>query len=327
MKKNFGCLMCSVAVILQLAVFSASAATNQYLFTGSQTNITLSPGTYIITACGAQGGNSNGGLGAKMQGQFDFTEATTLTLLVGGRGGTTNSAGGGGGGGSFVVKGGTPLVVAGGGGGGGATYTWGVGGNGLIGTSGGGGTGGYGGATSGGEGGAGASGNGAGGGGGFSGNGGNGSGGGGFSFLNGGAGGTGGRSGGYGGGGGANSNYGGGGGGYSGGGCGGWGVGGSGGGGGGGSIIDSSATRIVTEQAGFQSGNGEISIEALPPVIAIAMLNNLPVVVWPTMSGSNFVLQMTTNLSSGNWVTVTNGIPFSGLQITNAPDSAFFRMN
>jgi hypothetical protein len=35
---------------------------------------------------------------------------------------------------------------------------------------------------------------------------------------------------------------------------------------------------------------------------------------------------MTTNLTSGNWVTVTNGIPFIGLQITNAPGTAFFRL-
>jgi hypothetical protein len=36
---------------------------------------------------------------------------------------------------------------------------------------------------------------------------------------------------------------------------------------------------------------------------------------------------MTTNLTSGNWVTVTNGIPFSGVQITNAPGTAFFRLH
>jgi len=39
------------------------------------------------------------------------------------------------------------------------------------------------------------------------------------------------------------------------------------------------------------------------------------------------VLQMTTNLASGNWVTITNGIPFSGLQITNASGTAFFRLH
>jgi hypothetical protein len=32
-------------------------------------------------------------------------------------------------------------------------------------------------------------------------------------------------------------------------------------------------------------------------------------------------------LTSGNWVTVTNGIPLIGLQITNASGTAFFRLH
>jgi hypothetical protein len=61
--------------------------------------------------------------------------------------------------------------------------------------------------------------------------------------------------------------------------------------------------------------------------LGITMVGNLPVVVWPA-AATNYVLQMTTNLASGNWVTVTNGIPFSGLQITNAPPgAAFFRLH
>jgi hypothetical protein len=36
---------------------------------------------------------------------------------------------------------------------------------------------------------------------------------------------------------------------------------------------------------------------------------------------------MTTHLASGIWVPVTNGIPFSGVQITNAPGTAFFRLH
>jgi sugar lactone lactonase YvrE len=63
------------------------------------------------------------------------------------------------------------------------------------------------------------------------------------------------------------------------------------------------------------------------PPLGITMVGNLPVVVWPA-AATNYVLQMTTNLASGNWVTVTNGIPFSGLQITNAPPgAAFFRLH
>ena len=61
----------SIAVVLRLGVLAGSAQTNIYLFRGSETNITLNPGTYIITAFGAPGGgNLNdsgvGGLGAEM---------------------------------------------------------------------------------------------------------------------------------------------------------------------------------------------------------------------------------------------------------------------
>jgi hypothetical protein len=126
--KNILCGV-AIAVVLQFGTLAGSAQTNIYLFSGAQTNITLNPGTYIITAYGAYGasaGNSafyatGGGLGAEMSGEFNFATSTTLTLLVGG-GGESNyyiGGGGGGGGGSFVVEGSTPLVIAGGGGGGG----------------------------------------------------------------------------------------------------------------------------------------------------------------------------------------------------------------
>ncbi len=241
-----------LAIVLHVGTPSVFAQTHIYLFTGSETNITLPPGTYTITAFGATGGTgvegAQGGLGAEMEGQFNFSASTTLILLVGGGGGSGNA--GGGGGGSFAVNGGTPLVIAGGGGGSingnGSIYR---GGNGLTGTSGGG----YGGTNGGG----GIASNG-GGGGGYSGDGGNGGyGGGGGSFLNGG---NGGGNGGYGGGGGG-GNGGGGGGGYSGG-------GGGGGGNGGGSIINSSSITNLAEVSGIASpddstGNGEIIITAV----------------------------------------------------------------
>ena len=266
--KNAFCFLVA-AVTLLFEVLACSAQTGAYLFTGSETNITLEPGTYNITAYGAQGGSSggySGGLGAEMEAQFTFTNPTTLTLLVGGtRAG--GSGGGGGGGGSFVVKGTTPLVVAGGGGG---TGNGDNGGNGGTGSSGGAGHGFAGGAGgSGGNGGFGVNNSGGAGGGGYSGNGvsygGYFTGGGGSSFLNGGGGGSSwgeNGPGGYGGGGGAGSGGGGGGGGYSGGG------GGTLGGGGGGSIIDSSAITILAGISGVSSPdgfpNGEIII-TLPP--------------------------------------------------------------
>ncbi|HTR41438.1 MAG TPA: immunoglobulin domain-containing protein, partial [Pseudomonadales bacterium] len=266
------------AFFLGFLAIRASAQTNIYLFSGAETNITLSPGLYNITAYGAQGGNDigNGGLGAEIEGQFRFATATNLTILVGGGGGTFTDGGGGGGGGSFVVNGGTPLLIAGGGGGSG-TFSAGSGLTGINGAGANGGTNGYGGGGGSGEGSSGGYADG-GGGGGFYGDGGNSAAGigGGNSFLNGGAGGSGdyrgfsNNNGGYGGGGGGGedgNDAGGGGGGYSGGGGGGGGVGSP--GGGGGSYIDSSAAAKLTEISGVtspnDSPNGEIIITALPP--------------------------------------------------------------
>jgi len=328
----------SLVVALQLGMLAASAQTTKYLYTGSETDITLPPGIYTITAYGAPGASGNigkGGLGAEMSGEFGFSTTTTLTLLVGG-GGFSYSCGGGGGG-SFVVNGNTPLVIAGGGGGGGVNG--GNGGPGLTGTSGGnegysGGSGGYGGY-------------GDNGGGGYSGNGGgggnNGSGGG---YLGGGAGGggTGGGTGGYGGGGGGfyvgSLSCGGGGGGYSGGGSAlgyNFSSGGSSGGAGGGSLINSLAITNLAEVSGVaspdDSTNGEIIITKVsstpptPPALAITTYSNHPAVFFPTATGANFVLQITTNLASGNWTTVTNGMPINGIVVTNPPGSAFFRLH
>lgn len=312
-----------------------SGRTNIYLFTGSETNITLPPGTYDITAYGAQGGSSyvSGGLGAEMEAQFNFATSTTLTLLVGGGGGTGTavSLGAGGGGGSFVVKGSTPLVVAGGGGGAGCSYNS-AGFAGLSGSSGGdgqgwsGGSGGLGG-TNGNGGGAGGGGTygGGGGGGGYSGDGGNGTiggpyygGGGGGGFFSGGAGGANGSFNGYssgaggnGGGGGGGNGSGGGGGGYSGGGGGNYY-----GGAGGGSIIDSSAMANLAAVSGIASpddstGNGEIIITGVsaPPVPFVYTTNNGAI----TITGYT---------GTGGAVMIPDTI--NGYPVTSIGDGAFY---
>ena len=64
-----------------------------------------------------------------------------------------------------------------------------------------------------------------------------------------------------------------------------------------------------------------------PPNLGMSTYSNQPAVFFPTATGSNFVLQMTTNLATGNWVAVTNGIPISGLVITNPPNNVFFRLH
>jgi hypothetical protein len=340
----------SMAVVLHFGVLAGSAQTNIYLFSGSETNITLKPGTYIITAYGAPGGNYYpGGLGAEMSAEFNFSTSTNLTLLVGGGGYYSYdfSYGGGGGGGSFVIEGTTPLVIAGGGGGVGNGDRHEGGRPGTVSTSGSNGSGVQDGGTGGGGGGGG---NGdypsvGGGGGGFLGNG----GGGGFldntggeSFENGGGGGY--YGGGFGGGGagiaGGNGGSGdaficgGGGGGYSGGGGGGI----NRSGGGGGSIIDSSAITNLAEVSGIASpddppnldygysGNGEIIIIAVPTPVAIAndaafgFTNGVFGFNLLGPSGSNVVIQASTDLQT--WIPLQTNLLGSGPLYFSDPQSA-----
>jgi hypothetical protein len=67
------------------------------------------------------------------------------------------------------------------------------------------------------------------------------------------------------------------------------------------------------------------SIETTLLPIGISTYSNNPVVFFPS-NGTSYNLQMTTNLSSPVWVTITNGVPFSAVEITNAPGNAFFRL-
>jgi hypothetical protein len=64
------------------------------------------------------------------------------------------------------------------------------------------------------------------------------------------------------------------------------------------------------------------------PDLGITTYSNQPVLFFPIpqATGTNYVLQMTTNLASGNWSAVTNGVPIIGLQITNITGPAFFRI-
>jgi len=64
-----------------------------------------------------------------------------------------------------------------------------------------------------------------------------------------------------------------------------------------------------------------------PPALGMSTYGGQPAVFFPTATGTNYVLQMTTNLVAPiNWVTVTNGVPISGIIITNPPAAAFFRL-
>lgn len=52
---------------------------------------------------------------------------------------------------------------------------------------------------------------------------------------------------------------------------------------------------------------------------------NPPTLFWPSWA-LNYQLQSTTNLSTGNWVAVTNGVPVSGIRLTNTSPAAYFRL-
>ncbi len=101
--------------------------TQTYNFTGSVQTFTVPPGVTSITidAKGAQGGNTNGGKGARMIGTFTVTPGENIGIAVGQQGIVNNCGGGGasggGGGGTFawrVASSTQPLIAAGGGGGG-----------------------------------------------------------------------------------------------------------------------------------------------------------------------------------------------------------------
>ena len=82
-------LIFRVFAVLLAVLIQGSASAQTFTYTGSETSVPLQPGTYDITAYGAQGGsgyNSGGGLGAEMEAQFNFATATNLTILVGGSG-------------------------------------------------------------------------------------------------------------------------------------------------------------------------------------------------------------------------------------------------
>lgn len=76
-------------------------------------------GYYHVDICGASGGGSYGGKGARVSGRVHLYEGTKLIVLVGQRGIERHFSLGSGGGGSFVVfsSNSTPLTIAGGGGG------------------------------------------------------------------------------------------------------------------------------------------------------------------------------------------------------------------
>ena len=50
-----------------------------------------------------------------------------------------------------------------------------------------------------------------------------------------------------------------------------------------------------------------------------------PVVLWPAWA-VGYQVQTTTNLTNGAWTTVSNGVPVTGIQLTNVPSGSYYRL-
>jgi hypothetical protein len=120
-------LLLLASVFIQgLASALLMAQTLTFSYTGAVQTFTVPAGvtSLTISASGAQGGgNTGGGLGALMSGDFTVTPGETINIVVGQQGqlqiGGQSQNSSGGGGGSFVYRNSSNLLLAAGGGGGG----------------------------------------------------------------------------------------------------------------------------------------------------------------------------------------------------------------
>jgi len=89
-------------------------------------------------------------------------------------------------------------------------------------------------------------------------------------------------------------------------------------------IIDD--VRIYNRALSSSEVSQLYAVESQLPTMNIASTTNGPAVFYASTNGSIYTIQMATNLASPVWATVTNGVPVYGLQITNPPPNAFFRV-
>ena len=61
------------------------------------------------------------------------------------------------------------------------------------------------------------------------------------------------------------------------------------------------------------------------PVLTIAPFGNQSVLFWPA-SGTNYILQSTTNLASPNWLTASDAVPVIAFTVSNTSPARFFRL-
>ena len=68
-----------------------------------------------------------------------------------------------------------------------------------------------------------------------------------------------------------------------------------------------------------------ISTNTYPPLTMGAGGGQM-IVCWPLSAGTNYTLQMTTNLAAGPWVPATNGVQAVSFLFTNNQPAVFFRL-
>jgi len=81
---------------------------------------------------------------------------------------------------------------------------------------------------------------------------------------------------------------------------------------------------------GGASGSGTIFAALINPPLTITpdisqTTSNQTILVWPKWAGT-YSLQSTTNIASGNWVNVTDGVPVFGVKVTSTNPAMFYRL-
>lgn len=78
---------------------------------------------------------------------------------------------------------------------------------------------------------------------------------------------------------------------------------------------------------GESASSSEVSAGTVYPPLAVGTGAGQILVFWPASGGTNFTLQMTTNLASGLWVPVTNAVPQIAFTVSNSVPAIFFRLH
>ena len=93
-----------------------------------------------------------------------------------------------------------------------------------------------------------------------------------------------------------------------------------------GGLVLSSNTLYGTTYIGGTYGYGTVFSIIPSLTLKIATFGTQSILFWPA-SATNYVLQTTTNLSSSNWITISNGISVIAVTLTNNSTAAYFRLH